>query len=359
MNQTFTDYYKNRYEWAFSAQREFINSFVALHIQETDPYFPKEILNSDRNALSFSHLTELYKVAKQNRKKELEIYEKEIERLEQLIKGQSVQIDLELKEASFQEKQFSSEIRTYKEFLRHVGNLIKEIKVIETEPFVNKLIPFHTSKRKASILNDHALKLQHIVKTRMKKELMEIKEKAKPLPMIDINNLQLPDLDYIPKIQQKIDSFWLNSSYEKSLYTLRGHASDWVVKMFEAYMNLLTTIINKTTEQFHLLLEEKESLKRLKEETIHRLQKALELDIEKRDLLKVQQNNWNALWEQDCEHAKQLPGYFIKHWLLYKEALEQQFLLVPVKERWLVSHYLLLLKLDGERIIDSMKIGEE
>ena len=31
-----TDYHKNRYKWAFDAQREFIDSFVVLNIQENE-----------------------------------------------------------------------------------------------------------------------------------------------------------------------------------------------------------------------------------------------------------------------------------------------------------------------------------
>ena len=37
-----TDYHKNRYKWAFNAQREFINSFIILNIQENDPPFSED-----------------------------------------------------------------------------------------------------------------------------------------------------------------------------------------------------------------------------------------------------------------------------------------------------------------------------
>ncbi len=46
-----TKYHKNRYKWAFDAQREFIDSFVVLNIQEYDPSFSEEIIGLDQNEL--------------------------------------------------------------------------------------------------------------------------------------------------------------------------------------------------------------------------------------------------------------------------------------------------------------------
>ncbi len=51
-------------------------------------------------------------------------------------------------------------------------------------------------------------------------------------------------------------------------------------------------------------------------------------------------------------------AYLIKHWLLYKDELKQKFRYVSVEERWLVSQYLLFLQQDGEKMIESMNIGE-
>ena len=77
-----TDYHKNRYKWAFNAQREFINSFVVLNIQENDPSFSEEIIGLDQKAPSFCHLTKLYNVAEKTRKQLSRIMTKKLRGLE-------------------------------------------------------------------------------------------------------------------------------------------------------------------------------------------------------------------------------------------------------------------------------------
>lgn len=355
-----TDYHKNRYKWAFNAQREFIKSFVVLNIQENeDPLVSEDKMSLDQNGHSFCHLTELYKVAEKTRKQVFEEYDKEILKLGDLTKKINIQIEIELKETTSKENQLFSQIKNYKEFLTHVEKIIKDLNTIEIERFVNEIIPIQSKHKKASFINGCALNLEQLVKKRIKKQILDLKENAQPLPILSIRHLQLPELDSIPEIQQKMDSFWFNSKYQKSLQITRYHANVWVKKMYKAYINLLTLIYNEGTQHIQRLLNKHDALLQMKNEALQRLQNTRFHDQEKRDLLIKQQKELNTLWKQDCEHAKRLPAYFIKHWLLYKEELEQKFLHVSVEERWFVSQYLLLLQQDGEKIIEPMNIGDE
>ena len=89
--------------------------------------------------------------------------------------------------------------------------------------------------------------------------------------ILSIRHLQLPGLDSIPEIQQKLDSFWLNSQYQKSLQITREHATSWVKKMYKAYIFLLTLIHNEGTQHLQQLLIEKEALQHMKNATLQRL----------------------------------------------------------------------------------------
>ena len=354
-----TDYHKNRYKWAFNAEREFINSFVVLKVQDhKDGPLLEDRIGFAENAPSFCHLTECYKVAEKTRKQAFEEYDNEIRKLEDLIKKNHTQIEIEMKEKTSKENQLFIQIKNCKEFLTHIEKIISDLNAIEIKCFVNEIIPIQSTHKKASAINGYALKLEQFVKTRINKQISDLKESAQPLPILAIGDLQLPEIDSIPEIQQKIDTFWFNSRYQKSLHITREHATDWVEKMYKAYMNQLFFIHNEGTQHLEQLLNEKESLLQMKDATLLRLYNIQDNDQKRRDLLIKQQKELNTWWKQDCEHAKNLPAYFIKHWLLYKEELEQTFLHVSVDERWLVLQYLLLLRLDGEKIIESMNIGE-
>ena len=220
-----TEYHKNRYKWAFDAQREFIDSFVVLNIQEYDSSFSEEIIGLDQKAPSFCHLTKLYNIAKKTRKELFEEYDKEIERFGDLIKENNIQIEIELKETTSKENQLLIDIKNGKEFLTHVENMIEDIKSIEIIRFVNEMIPFQSNHKKASFINGCALKLENLVKIRIQKQISELRENAQPLHLLSIRHLQLPELDSIPEIQQKMDSFWFKSKYQKSLQITRDHAN--------------------------------------------------------------------------------------------------------------------------------------
>ena len=267
-----TKYHKNRYKWAFDAQREFIDSFVVLNIQEYDSSFSEEIIGLDQKAPSFCHLTKLYNIAKKTRKELFEEYDKEIERFGDLIKENNIQIEIELKETTSKENQLLIDIKNGKEFLTLVENMIEDIKSIEIIRFVNEMIPFQSNHKKASFINGCALKLENLVKIRIQKQISELREYAHPLHLLSIRHLQLPELDSIPEIQQKMDSFWFKGKYQKSLQITRDHANVWVENMYKDYINLLTLIHNEGTQHIQQLLNEKDALKQMTDATLQMLQ---------------------------------------------------------------------------------------
>ncbi|MCQ6274809.1 hypothetical protein JMM81_07475 [Bacillus sp. V3B] len=340
MNHRFIDFHKKRYEWAFNAKTEFINCFVRLDVHER----------------SFNHLTKLYNEAEETRKRELEEYEKNIEKLEKLIESKRLQINQELNVFNIKDKQISREIENYRGLTVYLEKIMKDTKAIEVEPIVKDMIIYNASHKKASILNGYASNLQSIVKMNLEEQLTDIKEKVHNLNITSVNDLRLPELDSIPRIYQKIDSFWLTNSYDKAFYNLCDQAIDWVVKLYKAYMKVLTLILNEVVEQSEQLLKKAEDLKRIKDEKVEKLHKEIIVDKKKRDLLHTRYNEVHEMWKQDCEHAKQLQGYFIKHWLQYKEELQHYFLSGNAEERWFVSQYLQLLQQDGEKIIQSLNI---
>lgn len=359
MNHTFTDFHKNRYEWAFHAEREFMNRFVRLDVQKIESTLTKVLTfsgNSDVNELSFIRLTKLYSEAEEASKLELEEYETNMEKLEQFIERKILQINQELEVFNIEDKKILSEIENHKEFSMHVESIMKDINAIKIEPFVKTTIIYDTSHKKASLLNGYASKLQLTVETNLEKQFRKIKEEAHNLHITLSHDLRLPELESIPRIHQKIDSFWLTSSYDKAFYHLCDNAMDWIREMYKGYMEVLTSILNEVAEQCEQLVKKAQALKSMKEEKVNKLHKEIVEAGKKRDLLMAHHNEVHEMWKQDCEHAKHLQGYFIKHWLLYKEELQQQFLASNAEERWFVSQYLQLLQQDGEKIIESLNV---
>jgi len=354
MNHTFTDLHKNRYEWAFSAKREFINRFVRLDVQEILYKLQEDLEMLDGNELSFNRLSKMYSEAEEASKLELKEHEKSIEKFNQFIERQRLQINQELKEFNLKQKQISSEIENYKEFSMHLDKIMKEIKSIEIEPFVKEIITYDSSQKKASVLNGYASNLQFTVETNLEKQLTDIKAVANSLKITEGHDLRLPELQSIPRIYQKIDAFWLTTSYDKVFYNLLDKSIDWVVEMYKVYLDILTSIRNEIKKKPEQLLNQAKALRQMNDEKLKRLHKEIAKDEEIRDQLIEKHGEVYEKWKEDCEHAKHLQDYFIKHWLLYKEELQRHFLSGNVEERWFVTQYLQLLQQDGEKIIESL-----
>ena len=354
-----TDYHKNRYKWVVHAQREYLHSFVVLNIQENvDLPLSEDRISLTQRAPSFCHLTELPKVAERTRKQVFAKYDKKIAELGDLIEKTNIQIEVELKKTASKENQLFVTINQYKEFLTHIEMIITDLNALDIERFVHEIIPVQSKHKKASAINGCALKLEQFVQTRIKKQISDLKEKAHPLQILSIKHLQIPGLDSIPEIHPKIDTFWFNSQYQKSLQITREYAASWVEKMHKAYLTQLTFTHDEGTQHLQQLLIDKETLQQMKDATLQRLKHLQAKHQEKKELLIKQQEESDRLWKHDCEHAKNFFAYLIKHWLLYKDELKQKFLYVSVEERWFVSQYLLFLQQDGEKMIESMNIGE-
>ncbi|KAA9024235.1 hypothetical protein [Niallia endozanthoxylica] len=358
MNQVVTDLHNKRYEWAFHAKKEFLNHFVRLDVQKIEHYHhPREIsVNTVVDKESFQSLMNCLELAEKVRKQENEIHEKELEKLEQIIFEKKAQMDLELNFFHMKNHEFSSKIENYKEFSNDIKTIIQEMKRMDKDSFVKNFLKYDANHKKASILNRNAIQLQITVEKKIENQLMEIKERTNSLNLLKIVHLELPKLDPIPKIKQKIDSYWLKSRYDKAFNRLSDEATVWLEEMYQAYQNVLQAYLNEASDIYNRLAHEAEVLKRTKEETISQLQNELTEIEEKRDYLRTEYEKADEMWERDCDHARQLQGYFIKHWLLYKKELQHKFLSENPQERWIAAQYLQLLQQDGENIIESMNI---
>ena len=159
MNHTFVDFHKNRYEWAFHAEREFLNLFVRLDVQKVERTLTKvlpHLGNSKVNELSFDRLTKLYSEVEKESKLEFEEHEKKIEKLKRLIERKRLQIDQEWKAFNIENKQISSRVEDYQAFSTDLESIMNDMKTIEIEPFVKNHMIYDTSRKKASILNGYA-----------------------------------------------------------------------------------------------------------------------------------------------------------------------------------------------------------
>jgi hypothetical protein len=223
---------------------------------------------------------------------------------------------------------------------------------------VEKIIENDPNNKKASVLNGKASRLQLTVEEGLEKQLTKIKEKAYNLNLVSGNHLRLTVLYSIPEIKKTFFGF-LFHSYEKALNNIRVNAIDWVVDMYDSYVDLLTPMLNEVTEQLEQLLKKRVFLRGANERKVNELRRAVDQDIGRLNDLVTHHSEVLKMWEQDCEHAKQLQGYFIKHWLLYKEELQRKLQYGTTEERWLALHYLLLLQQDDEKIIESLKIRGE
>ena len=219
---------------------------------------------------------------------------------------------------------------------------------------VNDVIEYTPDHRKASAINDNALRLQEMVAGELEGKFRKIKQDAVSLEIGISQLLELPYLPPIQRIEQKIDAFWLKSTYENAITKIRGIAYEWVTEMYQNYNLLLRPILKAAAEQkeqfFHraeaFRLENMERRGHLEEELANYQQERAELD---GHYQKVYQ-----LWNQNREHVSQLQGYLIKYWLEYKEELQQHLQYGTAEDRWLAGQYLQLLRQDGEKIIESL-----
>jgi len=358
MNQLLTDLHNKRYRWAFHAKKEFLSHFVRLDVQKLEHYHPPQEISGSTNVdkESFQGLMNGLKLAEKMRRQENERHEKELEKLEQIIFEKKAQMDLKLNFFHMKNHECSSKIENYKEFSNSIKMIIEEMKRMDKDSFVKKFLKYDVNHKKASILNHNAIQLQITVEKKIENQLREIKERTNSLSLLKMVHLELPKLDPIPKIKQKIDSYWLKGRYDKAFHRLSNEATVWVEAMHQAYQNVLEVYLNEAADICHQLANEVEALERTKEETVSTLQNELNEMEGKRNCLRIEYAKVDEMWERDCEHARQLPSYFIKHWLLYKEELQHQFLSENPQERWAAAQYLQLLQQDGENIIESMNI---
>ncbi|WP_040205303.1 hypothetical protein [Neobacillus jeddahensis] len=358
MNLTFSNFHNRRFEWAFKAKKEFFNRFIRLDVEKTKlieeipQHSQTDFEQLDVNELSFKQLTKFYKEAEEASKLELQQYEEKISQQDTLIERQQFLLEHELEDSELQYKQMCSEIAVFEEFLKMI--VLKDTDPDHIRDLVDTIIEYTPYYRKASVLNDDALRLQEIVENELKIKFRKIKQEAGILNLGISNLLELPYLDPISKIEQKIDAFWLKSTYEKATSRIRGNAYEWVSEMYQNYNLLLTPIHENAMEQKEQLVHEAEALKSVMTERKKQLEDELANHQKEKAEHEAHYQKVYQLRNQNREQASQLQGYFMKYWMEYKDELQQHFQNGNAEERWFSAHYLQLLRQDGETIIESL-----
>ena len=312
----------------------------------------KDLENLDVNELSFNRLTKLYKEAEEASKFELEQQQVLIEKHETLMDNQTFLFEQEGKEAQQQYDDLCSEVKIYDDFFKKIR--FQDVNPDLIKQRVHEQLEYSYSNRKASAINEDASKLQLSVETELETKLWEIRQEAGRLNISMRHYSGLPSLYPIPRIEQRIDAFWLQSSYEKAFYSTSSHAYDWVKEMYENFNTLLKPIYYEVKSLVEMLEKQAADMAFMKEENRKKHEKLVaQYQRENDDLVAGYQKIYQE-WNQDQAHASQLQSYFIKYWMDYKEELQQYFLYGNEDERWLASNYLQLLVQDGKKIIESL-----
>ncbi|WP_160724122.1 hypothetical protein [Bacillus sp. USDA818B3_A] len=356
MNPTLLNLHRKRLEWAYKAKEDFLHHLDGelidtiedlLHLLQTELENPNE--------LSFSRLQKFFQKAGEEMELELNNYEKQLEPYELLITKQSFLIDRKKEESQLEEEGFTNEIDDYNRFLKQIE--LKSTDPVDISLLVDDTIEYTPHDRKASLINDDTARLQTSVERDLGTSLLILKQEASYFKIELTQPLELPFVPPIPPIEQKIDAFWFKGTYEKALSSMRSQAHDWVTEMYQNYNRLLTSILQEVTARKEQVIKEAEASKRGYRQKINTLENELTTIQTEEARLKTRYLNACELRKQFHEHAADLQGYLIKHWLAFKEELQQQFLYGDAESRFLAAHYLQLLRQDGERIIESLNRG--
>lgn len=342
MNPTLTNFHNRRFEWAFLAEREFMEQIESSTITQ----------NHEANESSIKRLTNLYKEAKEESKLELARYEERMKLQDELINRQQSLLEQELVEAEAPYKQICSEIEAYEGFLKKIE--LKNIDPDHIRELVNDVIEYTPDRRKASIINGDVLQLQEMVASELESKFRKIKQEAGMLKIEISHLLELPYLLPIPRIEQKIDAFWLKSTYEKAISGIREIAFEWVTEMYQNYNLFLTPILKAAKEKKEQFFQEAEALKLGNTERKAKMEEELANYQKEKMVLDAHYQKVYQLWNQKRELASKLQGYLIKWWMEYKGELQRHIQYGNAEERWLAVQYLQLLRQDGEEIIEAL-----
>ncbi|WP_251552090.1 hypothetical protein [Neobacillus muris] len=332
------NFHKNRYEWVFQAKQEFIDRFGCPGADQLDV-----------NEQSFSRLMKFYKDAEAASRLALEQHEEKTKEYEELIERNKALLDQEISEAEQQYQEICSKINVH-------DLLLSKIELKSTEPgyiheIVHEVIPYTPNHRKASVINRAIENLEQRIAEELEPKLREILQEADRIKIGSENLSHLPYITPIPRLEQKIDSFWLKSNYEKAASHTRELAHEWVTAMYHTYNEVLAPIENEARERKEELSKEANALKSATLEKRKKLKEDLAVYEQRKAELEESYQKVYDSWKQYREHASQLVGHFIKHWMDYKNELEQFLHNGSTEERWLASKYLELLLQDGEKII--------
>ncbi|WP_042454314.1 hypothetical protein [Neobacillus dielmonensis] len=349
MNPTLINFHQNRYEWAFKAKQEFINGFIGLDEWLRNKRKLGEF--STVSELTFSQLAKVFKESEEVTRLKLEQHQEKLKKYGELIERQKILLNHVIKEEERYDE-ICSELKQYDLFLNKMA--LKDTSSNYIFELVNHVIVYMPNNRKASFINQNIEDLEQQLKEDIEPKLREIIQEADGLNIGTTALFQLPYYSPIPRIEQKIDTFWLKSSYEKAVNQTREFAYDWVTKMYHSYNEVLLFIQNEAIERREQLSKEKNAIHFATTEK----RKKLEQELAEMEQLRAQHDVHSLevyeQWNISKKHVSQLQGYFIKHWMEYMEELKQLLLKGNTQERWLASQYLGLLRQDGEKMIKSL-----
>ncbi|WP_364280159.1 hypothetical protein [Peribacillus frigoritolerans] len=327
-------------------------------VQDIIEKLTNDLASINFNELSFSSLTKLYREAELESK--IAVTESELriqvfqERLDNIkfIKATFP----EVADVTSDEKERIQGLNQLKATIQKEMNRITEMDIAAE---VRGQIPSDLSNRYASVINNAAVNFQYKTEELLNKNMKDLNKQLKILGVAVTEQFNLGDTPYIYMISKWINKLWLEDKYFRELFKVRESCENWLKRVqasYEKYLASSLLIIDQ------LLLEaknKKNQIKSLHEYEIKKINRELEEAEEQLSDLKEAHKRLQDTWQADCSHARQLQQFFIKHWLLYKEQLEEKCLYGSPEEKWLALQYLQLLVKDGQFIINSIDTVEE
>ncbi|SEN88861.1 50S ribosome-binding GTPase [Mesobacillus persicus] len=331
---------------------------VKVIVQEIMDKLINDFASTDFNKLSFSFLTKLYREAELDSKVELEESELRI----QMIKAR---LD-NLRAMRNTYTKIADKIRPQEERIRSLNKVRLTIsqeqirlKEFSIDKEIENKIPADFTNRYASVINQAAVHFQYQTEVLLNKKIREINWSMKGLRVDGMDELTLVDVAPVYGINSIINKFWTDRKYFKELFSVRESCVRWLEHVHEIYSNNLSEKLGTINEQVDELNKEISQIKDLYEQDLNNM--TLEIKKVKVQLAELNEEHikLRQRWEEDCLHARQLQQYFIKHWLLYKERLQQKCLYGLPEEKWLALRYLQHLVKDGQLIINSLDTVED
>lgn len=338
---------RNKTEPVYQQMKVIVKDIVKKLIQD--------ITSLDYNELSFSRLTGLYHDAETLSKEELDesflrihAAQERVSHLELLKKQHSNVGNTVLKLKIEQLNKVKATIE---------GELTR-IQILNVEDLVKEKIPVDYTNKYASQINDASARFQLAMEEEIRKKIKGLTEQMLALDVIP-KQFELGDIPPIYSINRKIDKIWFDGQYSKEMYLVHATCKHWLVQVHVRYKRTLSERLLQITEALQEVKNEVERIRAEHELEMRKIDRNLKQAMVHLKQVNKEHASLEKTWQADCLHARQLQQYFIKHWLLYKEELEEKCYSEEPAEKWGAFQYLQILLKDGKTIIQSLDPVEE